>query len=87
MGVSKIIDYIQIKIEMPNPSQELTASSEAPNGESEDMDVVCSVKSRKRDKIWNMGLSKTIYHIQIKIKPQSGASSIIKSPKPGPKGH
>ena len=31
MGVSKTSDHIQIKIKMPNPSQEPPASSKAPN--------------------------------------------------------
>ena len=31
MGISKTNDHIQIKIKMPNPSQEPSASSNAPN--------------------------------------------------------
>ena len=31
MGVPKTSDHIQINIRMPNPSQEPTASSKAPN--------------------------------------------------------
>ena len=46
MGVSKTSDHIQIKIKMPNPSQEPPASSKAPNEELEDMDVLCTFKIR-----------------------------------------
>ena len=35
MGISKTSDHIQIKIMMPNPTQEPPASSKAPN---EDLD-------------------------------------------------
>ena len=44
MGVSKTSDHIQIKIKMPNPSQEPPASSKAPNQELKDMDVLCTFK-------------------------------------------
>ena len=42
MGVSKTIDPIQIKIKMPNPSQEPPASFKAPNEDLKDMDVLCT---------------------------------------------
>ena len=44
MGVSKTSDHIQIKIRMPNPSQEPPASSKAPNEDLKDMDVLCTFK-------------------------------------------
>ena len=44
MGVSKTNDHIKIKIKMPNPSQELQASSKAPNQDLKDMEVLCSFK-------------------------------------------
>merc|ERR1711954_135720 len=44
MGVSKMSDHIQIKIKMPNPSQEPPASSKAPNGDLKDLDVLCTFK-------------------------------------------
>ena len=37
MGVSKVKDHQQIKIKMPNPSQEPPASSKAPNGDLKDL--------------------------------------------------
>ena len=40
MGVSKTSDHTQIKIKMPNPNQELAASSQAPNQDLMDMDVL-----------------------------------------------
>ena len=65
LGVSKTSDYIQIKIKMPNPSQEPPASSKAPN---QDMDVLFTVKIRYRAKIQNTGVKKTSDYSQIKIK-------------------
>ena len=44
MGVSKTSDHIQIKIKMPNPSQEAPASSKAPNEDLKDMDGLCTFK-------------------------------------------
>ena len=42
MGISKTSDHIQIKIKMPNPSQEPPASSKTPNEDWKDMDVLCT---------------------------------------------
>ena len=44
MGISKTSDHIQIKIKMPNPSQEPPASSKAPNEVLKDMDVLYTFK-------------------------------------------
>ena len=44
MGVSKSSDHIQIKIKMPNPSEEIPASSKAPNEDLKDFDVLCIFK-------------------------------------------
>ena len=44
MVVSKTGDHIQIKIKMPNPSQEPPASSKAPNEDLKDMDILCTFK-------------------------------------------
>ena len=44
MGVLKTNDHIQIKIKMPNPSQEPPASSKAPNEDLKDMDILCNFK-------------------------------------------
>ena len=44
MVVPKSNDLIQIKIKLPNPSQEPPASSKAPNEDLEDMDVLCTFK-------------------------------------------
>ena len=46
MGVSKTSDNIQIKIKMPNPSQEPPASSKASNEDLKDMDVFCTFKMK-----------------------------------------
>ena len=44
MDVSKTIDHIHIKIQMPNPSQEPPASSKAPSKDLKDMDFLCTFK-------------------------------------------
>ena len=54
MDKSKTNDHIQIKIKLPNPSQEPPASSKP--------------QIKTRAKIQNMGVSKTIDNIQIKTK-------------------
>ena len=46
MVVSKTNDKIQIKIKMPNPSQEPQASFKAPNVVLKDMDVLCTFKMK-----------------------------------------
>ena len=38
LGVSKTSDHIQIKVKMPNPSQEHPASSNTPNQDLKDID-------------------------------------------------
>ena len=53
---------------MPNPSQEPAAPSKAPNVYLKAWMFFAPSKSRKRNKIQSMGLSKTSDHIQIKIK-------------------
>ena len=44
IGVLKTSGHIQIKIKMPNPSQEPPASSKAPNQDLKDIDVLCTTK-------------------------------------------
>ena len=44
MDVSETSDHIQIKIKMPNPSQEPPASSKAPNEDLKDLNVLCTFK-------------------------------------------
>ena len=44
MGVLKTSDHIQIIIKMPNPSQEPLATTEVPDQDLKDMDVLCTFK-------------------------------------------
>ena len=44
MGVLKTSNNIQIKIKMPNPSQEPPASFNAPNEGLKDLEVFCTFK-------------------------------------------
>ena len=65
MGVSKTSDHIQIKIKMPNPSQESPVSSKAPNQDLNGIDVLCSFKIKinlRQTSAW-----KYLRTIQLKI--------------------
>ena len=44
IGISTTSDHIQIKIKMPNPSQEPPDPTKAPNQNFKDMDVLCTFK-------------------------------------------
>ena len=65
MGVSKTSDHIQMKIKMPNPSQDLTASSKVPNQDMKNIDVLCTFKFKIESQILDHG---SIAHIQSRIK-------------------
>ena len=67
MGKQKTTDYIQIKIKMPNPSQEPKVSSKAPNEDLKDMDDLCTFKINIESQILIMGVSKIMDYIQIKV--------------------
>ena len=84
MGVSNAIDHNQSKIKMPNHSQGHPASSNAPNQDLKDIDILCIFKiKRKRAKMFNIVVTKTIDHIQIKIKmPNPGQEPLASSKVP-----
>ena len=71
MGVPKTSDHIQINIRVQNPSQEPPVFSKAPYQDLKDIDVLCTLISRWRAKIWNMGVPKTSEHIQINVRMQT----------------
>merc|ERR1711954_440075 len=58
MGVSKTSDHIQIKIKMPNPSQEPPGSSKAPNEDLKDIDVLCTFKIKLESQNSEYGCTK-----------------------------
>ena len=58
MDVSKTNDYIQIKIKMPNPSQEPPGSSKASIQESKGMAVFCTFKVKIESKNLEHGCTK-----------------------------
>ena len=64
-GVSNTSNHIQIKIKMPNPSQEPPASSIDPNEDLKDINVLCSFKIKMESHGYIMGISKTSDYIQI----------------------
>merc|ERR1711954_523775 len=66
-GVSKTSDHIQIQIKMPNPSQEPSASSKAPNKDLKDMDVLCTFKIKIYSQNLDQGCINKSDHIKIKI--------------------
>ena len=67
MGVSQTRNYFQIKMP-PNPSQKHPVSSKAPNHDLKDNDILCPIQIKIESKLWNMGISKTNEHIQIRIR-------------------
>ena len=84
MGISKTNDNIQIKIKIPNPSQEQAAFYKAKdahykprifiilhsqNQDLEGMDICCIFKIMKA-KIWNKGSSSTSDQIDKKLTPK-----------------
>ena len=71
MGVQNTSDQIKINIKMSSPSQEPPMSSKALNQDLKGIDVLCTLKINIGSKLWNMGVSKTTDHIEIKIKTQS----------------
>ena len=90
MGISKISDPIQIKIKMPNPSQEPPASSKALNQDLKDMDVLCTLKIEIES--WNLdhtcNKGQWPYPNQDQdVKPKSGTSIVLQSSNWGLKGH
>ena len=90
MGISKTSDHIQIKIKMPNPSQEPPASSKAPNEDLKDMDILCNFNIKIES--WNSDQcyikDNWPYSNQNQdAKHQSRTSSVLQSPKWGLKGN
>ena len=83
MGELKISDHIQMKIKMPNHSQEPAASSKSPN--LKNTDVLCIFKIRMVKRL-SMCVSKTSDHIKIKISNPSQKLTAPSSSKSGLKG-
>ena len=68
MDEPKTSDHIQIKIKMPNPYQEPPASSKGPIQDLKVMDILCIFKIKIEIQKSEYVVSKSIDHIQIKIK-------------------
>ena len=82
MGLSKISDHIQVKIQMLKPSQEPPAPTKVAYQDLKDMDVLCTFKIKVE--------SQNSDHVYINdqwshpnqdqdAKPQSGTSSVHKA--------
>ena len=83
MSISRTSEHIQIKIKMPNPSQEPSASSKAPNEDLRDMDVLCTFKIKIKSKIGNLCASKINDDLQIKIMmPNPTQEPLVSSKAP-----
>ena len=84
MDETKTSDHIQINIRVQNPSQEPSTSSKASNEDLKDMDVLCAFKIKIESQNWDHGYIKDQWQYPNQYhdaKPQSGASSILQSPK------
>ena len=68
MSESNTSDHIQIKIKMPNPSQEPPVSVKAQNQNIKDMDVLCTLKIKIECQNFKHLCIKTSDHTQIMNK-------------------
>ena len=68
MGVSKTSENIEIKINMPKPSQESPASFKVPYQDLQVIDVLCTFKIKMESQNSEHGSIKDSDLIQIKIK-------------------
>ena len=90
MGLSKTSDHINIKIKMPNSSQELPSSFKAPNQDLKDMDVLCTFEIKIESQNSEYGCIKDQWPYPSwhqGAKSWSRTSSILQSPESGLKGH
>ena len=84
MGKAKTSDHIQIDIRMLNPGQEHPLSSKAPNQDSKEMDVLCTLKIKIEGQNSEQMCIKHPCPYPNKdqdAEPQSRPSSIIKGPR------
>ena len=84
MAISKTSDHIEMKIKMPNPSQEPLAPTKAPYQDLKDMSILCTFKI----KMESQNLEYRCIKDQLPYpnedqdaKSKWGTSSIIQSPK------
>ena len=86
MDVSKTSDHIQIKIDMPNPSQEPPASYNAPTLDFKDTDVLWTFKIKIDSQTSEHGCIQGEWQYLNQDQdatPQSGNSSLHQSPQSG----
>ena len=89
MGVSKTSDHIQIKIKMPNCSQQPPVSSKPPNEDFKDLYVLFTfkIKTESQNSKYICIKDQLSYLNQDEdAQPHSGTSSLHQSPKSGLKG-
>ena len=90
MGVLNTRDHIQIKIQIPNHTQEPPASCKAQNQDLKDTNILCTFKIKIEGQDLEHGCTKDQWPYPNQdqdAKPQSGNSSILRICKWGLKGH
>ena len=90
MYLSRITDHNQFNFKIQSPSQEPSASSKTRNKDLKDKYVILTFETKIKSKNLKNGFIKDPWPYQNHNQDaelQSGASSILKSPKSRPKGH
>ena len=91
IGISKTSDHIQIKIKMPNPSQEPPVLTKAPNEDLKDIDVLCTYKIKIEIQKLGHWCTKDqwpyLNQAQDSRPPSGGTFNVLLSSKSGLKGH
>ena len=82
MGISKTSGHIQIKIKMPNPSQEPPASSKAPDKDLKDMDVLCTFKIKIEPNFGSLVYQKPVTISKLRSTCQTPVRNLQCPPKP-----
>ena len=81
-SISNTSDYIQIKIKIPNPNQEHPASSKSPNEYLKDMEVLCTIKIKRREPKFETWVYQRTMTISIIINMPNPGQDLQHPPKP-----
>ena len=75
-------DHIKVKIKMPNPSREPSASSKAPKQDLEDMDVPCTFKIKIVHKLGRWVYQRPVTISRSRSRDQTCDRNLQHPPKP-----